>query len=69
MRGRQKRQRSFFAGPIYEAVIPKRHLLRRLLKLVDWEALADRVADCYAEEGRPSWPPEQMLKIVILQHL
>jgi transposase, IS5 family len=69
MRGKQKRQQSFFAGPIYEAIVPKDHLLRRLMTVVDWESLAGEVSDCYSDVGRPSWPPEQMLKIVVLQYI
>jgi len=40
MKGEVKRQGGFLAEPIYESIIPKRHLLSRLLKLVDWEDLA-----------------------------
>ena len=36
---------------------------------MDWEDLAREAADCYADSGRPSWPPEQMLKIAVLQLL
>ena len=69
MKGKSKRQGSFFAGPIYDRVVANDHLLRRLRELIDWEALVEGVSDCYADVGRPSWPPEQMLKIMILQFI
>ena len=69
MRGREKQQQDFLSHAIYEARIPKNHFLRRLLKLVDWRALAAELNDCYRHRGRPSVPPEMMLKIMILQYL
>lgn len=69
MKGHVRRQASFLDQPIYDALIPPKHFLRRLATIVDWQALAAGLDDCYADDGRPSWPPEQMLKITILQFL
>ena len=52
MRGNEKRQRDFLNQAIYEAKIPKDHMLRRLRALLDRESLAGGLRDCY----RPSVP-------------
>ena len=69
MRGKEKRQGDFLSQAIYEAKIPQDHMLRRLRALLDWEALAAELRDCYRHRGRPSVPPEVMLRIVICQYL
>jgi len=69
VRGQQKRQKDFYSEAIYEPIIPKDHILRRLKDLLDWEALAGELHDCYRHKGRPSVPPEVMLRILILQYL
>ena len=66
---KSKCQGSFLAGSIYDRVVAEDHLLCRFGELIYLEALAEGVSDCYTDVGRPSWPPEQMLKIVILQYL
>jgi len=69
MQGEQSPQGSFF-GMIYEELIPQGHLLRRLLKAVDFSFVRPLVADCYSEDnGRPSWDPVVLFKIVFLQFL
>ena len=69
MRGKEKRQGDFLSQAIYEAKIPQDHMLRRLRELLDWEALASELDDCYRDAGRPSVPPEVMLRIMLLQFL
>jgi IS5 family transposase len=69
MRGKEKRQGDFLSHAIYEAKIPKDHMLRRLRALLDWESLAAQLRDCYRHRGRPSVPPEVMLRVVICQYL
>ena len=69
MKGKEKSQDDLFSSAIYEARIPRDHFLRRLKVLLDWHDLAGGLDDCYRHKGRPSVPPEVMLKIMILQFL
>jgi len=69
MRGKEKRQGDFLSHAVYDSLIPPDHFLRRLSALLDWEALATELRDCYRHRGRPSVPPEVMLRIVICQYL
>jgi transposase, IS5 family len=69
MKGEEKTQDDLFSASIYEARIRKDHFLRRLKVLLDWHDLASELNDCYRHKGRPSVPPEMMLKIMILQFL
>jgi len=68
MRGREKRQGNFISNSVF-SLIPKNHLFRRLRALLDWEALAAEIYDCYQDAGRPLVPPEMMIRIVFLQFL
>ena len=68
MRGKEKRQGDFISDSVY-SLIPKNHFFRRLRELLDWEALASELDDCYRDAGRPSVPPEVMLRIMLLQFL
>ena len=68
MRGKEKRQGDFISHSVY-ALIPRDHLFRRLRALLDWEALAAELDDCYQDAGRPSVSPEMMIRILFLQFL
>jgi IS5 family transposase len=69
MQGQQSSQSSFFAM-IYEELIPSDHLLRRLSAAVDFSFVPDLVSDCYCpDNGRPSWDPLVLFKMVFLQFL
>ena len=54
-----------------ESIIARRggkHWLHAVYELVDWERLAERLAELYAaREGRPSYPPIVMLRALLLQ--
>ena len=68
MRGRREPQRSMLAFVDAEERVPTGHPLRRIKRLAD-EALADlspRFDAMYAEGGRPSIPPERLLKASLL---
>ena len=69
MQGQQSSQSSFFAM-IYEELIPSDHLLRRLSAAVDFSFVTGLVSDCYCpDNGRPSWDPWVLFKVVFLQFL
>lgn len=69
MRGRQSGQSEAFVYAPLESFVPRGHPIRKIKKLVD-AALAsmDSVFEAmYAASGRPSIPPEQLLRALILQ--
>ena len=68
MRGRQDRQVSMLAFIDVESRIPLDHPLRTIKYIAD-EALAELSPvfdDMYADLGRPSIPPERLLKASLL---
>jgi transposase len=71
MRGDEVRQEAVFVFDSLEDRIPADHPLRRIRRLVD-TALRDLdpvFADLYAHGGRPSIPPECLLRASLLQKL
>jgi IS5 family transposase len=69
MRGKEQQQGDFLSHAVYDSLIPADHFVRRLRMLLNWGALAAQLRDCYRHRGRPSVPPEVMLRIVICQYL
>ncbi len=69
MQGEHSKQSSFF-GMIYEDLIPADHLLRKLSAAVDFSFVSELVSDCYCpDNGRSSWNPLVLFKVVFLQFL
>jgi len=71
MRGDEERQEAVFVFDSLEDRVPADHPLRRIRRLVDI-ALRDLdsvFAELYAEAGRPSVPPECLLRASLLQKL
>ena len=71
MRGEETRQPSFvFVGPLEER-IPAAHPLRPIRKMTDkaLSALSPLFDEIYAGAGRPSIPPEYLLRALLLQVL
>jgi transposase len=71
VRGEQKDQGSLFSYVHLEDRIPAEHPLRKIRVLVD-RALADldeQFAELYSDTGRPSIPPERLLRALLLQYL
>src|ERR1039458_3307599 len=71
MRGQVTRQVELFSFIPLEARVPEKHPLRPIRDLVD-EVLRRMSADfdrLYSSNGRPSIPPEQLLKALLLQVL
>src|ERR1700710_1677472 len=69
MRGFDQRRDGLFSYVRPDSRIAKDHPLRVIRKLAD-EALAtldDQFAALYSENGRPSIPPEQLLRALLLQ--
>jgi transposase len=71
MRGPERPQAKLFSYLSVEDRIPQDHPLRALRKLVDpiLTALSPRFTALYSELGRPSIPPEYLLRALLLQIL
>lgn len=71
MRGSEQLQEPMFSYISAEKRVPKEHPLRPLRKMVD-EVLAGMNGDfeqMYSSTGRPSIPPEQLLRALLIQVL
>jgi transposase len=71
MRGADVKQGSVFSYVSLEARVPKSHPLRRIREIVD-TALAEMSPEfeaLYSKVGRPSIPPEKLLRALLLQIL
>lgn len=71
MRGEVNLQPTMFSYVDLEKRIPQSHPIRKIRKIVD-VALAEIESDfaaMYASQGRPSIPPEQLLRALLLQIL
>ncbi|MBM4029814.1 MAG: IS5 family transposase [Planctomycetes bacterium] len=71
MRGPDDRHEEFFSYVPLEARVPKDHPLRAIRRLVDaaLKELSPRFDAIYAQTGRPSIPPEHLLRALLLQVL
>lgn len=71
MEGRPERQKPMFYILEEESFIPAEHPLRKVKKLADGELRRMRKAfkEAYSHTGRPSVPPEQLIKASLLQAL
>jgi len=71
MRGDLDRQPEMFSYVDVESRIPSTHPIRKIRRIVD-EALAElepAFSEMYSDRGRPSIPPEQLLRALLLQIL
>lgn len=71
MRGRNERQGAMLLGVTTDEFVPERHPIRRIRPIVD-EALAELAPELgrmYSAIGRPSIPPEHLVKASLLMAL
>lgn len=71
MRGHKEGQEQLFSYVGLETYVPENHPLRAVRKLVDGmlTEMDGSLERLYSEVGRPSIPPEQLLRAVVLQIL
>jgi transposase len=71
MRGEDTQQNAMFSYLSPEQRVPQDHPLRKLRPLVDevLKKLSRRFTALYARGGRPSIPPEKLLRALLLQAL
>jgi transposase len=69
MRGEDSHTGTLFSYVSCEARVPADHPLRLIRAIVDdaLEALSERFATLYSSVGRPSIPPEKLLRALLLQ--
>ena len=69
MRGEDANRAALFSYVSCEARVPADHPLRSIRAIVDeaLEALSPAFAELYAKTGRPSIPPEKLLRALLLQ--
>ena len=71
MRGRDQEQSQLFSDVSLEERVPRRHSLRLMRKFTDeiLAELSEQFEAIYSDVGRPSIPPEQLLRALLLQVL
>ena len=71
MRGRERREDTMFSYVSMEDRIPQDHPLRGIRKIIDeiLKELSGPFSRMYASVGRPSIPPEQLMRALLLQAL
>jgi transposase len=71
MRGEHREDGGLFSYVSIEDRVPKKHPIRKARKLVDaaLRDLDELFSEIYAENGRPSIPPEQLVRASMLQVL
>jgi transposase len=71
MRGPEDKQETFYSYVSQEERIPKDHPLRKLRAMVDpiLESMSKDFNKMYADRGRPSIPPEYLLRALLVQIL
>ena len=69
MRGEDQKQEDMFSYVSPEKRVPEDHPLRPIRKLVDQilKEMSPQLARLYAQVGRPSIPPERLLRVLLLQ--
>ncbi len=68
MRGESKRQATMMLGLTPDGFVPKNHTLRRIKPLADsaLQRMSPLFDEIYSDNGRPSIPPEHLLKSSLL---
>lgn len=67
---RNDNQDSFFGNYIYDKIISKEHILRKINETIDFSFINVKCNDLYSlNAGRPAWSPVLMFKILFLQFL
>jgi transposase len=69
MRGNDPKQAPLFSYVSQEDRIPENHPLRSIRTMTDdvLKSMSCRFAQLYSHTGRPSIPPEQLLRALLLQ--
>src|SRR3989454_3971650 len=69
MMGTPNRQTAMFQYTSVDALVPADDPLRAIEAVIDWEIIREQLASFYSEGGRPSIPPEQLIKAMLIGYL
>jgi|SRR5579884_2541363 len=69
MLGKQENNTELFQLVTMEDLVPVGHVLRRLNAVLDLSRVVAKVTDRYAKVGRPSYDPQVVVRIWVLQRL
>lgn len=67
---RNSKQTSFLGNYVYDKIVSKDHILRKIQSTIDLSFVNKLCRDAYClDNGRPGWSPILMFKIIFLQFL
>jgi transposase, IS5 family len=67
---RDPSQKSFLGNYVYDRIVSKDHILRKMQSSIDLSFVNELCRDAYcADNGRPGWSPLLMFKVIFLQFL
>src|SRR5881628_1270463 len=69
MMGTTNTQASMFHYTSIEQLVPADDPLRAIEAVIDWELIREKLAPHYSDTGRPSIPPEQLIKAMLIGYL
>ncbi len=69
MMGTTNTQASMFHYTSVDQLVPPDDPLRAIEAVIDWEVIREKMAPFYSETGRPSIPPEQLIKAMLIGYL
>jgi len=69
MMGTTKTQASMFQYTSVDQLVPADDPLRAIEAVIDWELIREKLAPHYSDTGRPSIPPEQLIKAMLIGYL
>jgi len=65
---RESKQKDFFDSYVYERLLPHKHVLLDINKVLDFSFVDEETKDLYSETmGRPSFPPQVLFKMLFLE--
>lgn len=69
MMGAKPPQPAMFHYITLEELVPQDHSLRAIEQAIDWAVIRRKLAHTYSDIGRPSIPPEQLVKAILVGYL
>jgi transposase len=69
MRGQRKQQEPLFVSIRLEEMVPENHLLRRMLRRIDFGFIDEKTRDLYSSTGRPSIDPQVLIRMMLIGYL
>src|SRR5438128_6116597 len=69
MMGATNTQTAPFQYTSVERLVPADDPLRAIEAVIDWDVIRDRMESFYSAGGRPSIPPEQLIKAMLIGYL